>query len=103
MISDNIVIDTAGIAAFVKLAVDILKLAKPDGSSTLIIATSLALSIILSALSVIRVDGVVDTSAVYAVITQSIIVVAVAVGLTEVQKSAESRRRNSGDPDRKIG
>src|ERR1044071_3886431 len=97
------VIDTAGISAFVKLAVDLVKLIKPDASSAVVITVSIILSVLLSSLSALQSAPVVSAAVVYAVITQSIIIVAVAVGLTEVQKKAEAKRDASGEPERKIG
>jgi len=99
----NFAIDIAGISAAVKLAVDGVKLVWPDASSAVVVSVAAALSLLLSSLGVLSNAPSIDAASIYATVTQSVVVFGVAVGLTEVQKRAESKRLASGEPKRKIG
>ena len=95
--------ESAGISALVKLLVDAIKLIFPSSSSAVIVTVASVFSILLSSLSVLKDNPVITVATFYSIVVQSIVVFAVAIGLTEVQKKAEAKRSDSGESDRKIG
>lgn len=96
-------VSVTSISAIVKLAVDALKLVWPTASSATIVVVATLLSLLLTSLSVLQQTPIIDPASLYAILTQSIISFAVAIGLTEVQKKAEQKRTDAGEPERKIG